>query len=140
MKRIVICADGTWNKPDQTDRGKRCPTNVDIISRSVLPITPEGIHQIVFYDEGVGSGREWADRLFGGAFGRGLFKNVCDAYRFLVNNYNDGDEVFLFGFSRGAYTARSVVGFVRKCGVLPKTESGRHRAASFAARGGAGVL
>lgn len=125
MKRIILCTDGTWNKPDQRDKvsGKRKPSNVVIISRAVLPLTSDGIHQIVFYDEGVGTGWYFADQFLGGAFGVGISKNIRDTYRFLVNNYNEGDEVFLFGFSRGAFTARSVVGLIRKCGLLPKDEA-----------------
>jgi hypothetical protein len=56
--------------------------------------------------------------LLGGAFGLGISKNICDCYSFLVNNYAVGDEIFLFGFSRGAYTVRSLAGFIRNCGLL----------------------
>jgi uncharacterized protein (DUF2235 family) len=65
------------------------------------------------------------DRLFGGAFGKGLNENVEDAYRFLLHNYEQGDEVFLFGFSRGAFTARSLVGLIRNCGLLHKDHADR---------------
>jgi uncharacterized protein (DUF2235 family) len=67
--------------------------------------------------------------LTGGAFGGGLDHNIEDAYRFLVDNYTEGDEIFFFGFSRGAYTARSTVGLIRKCGLLRKTNGGRYREA-----------
>ena len=100
-KRIVICSDGTWNTPDRKDHGVYCPTNVVKMARAIAPAAPDGTAQVVFYDQGVGT--SWGlDRLTGGAFGTGLSKNVQDAYRFLVDNYAEGDEIFLFGFSRGA--------------------------------------
>ncbi|MDA1258272.1 MAG: DUF2235 domain-containing protein [Chloroflexi bacterium] len=116
-RRIVICCDGTWNRPDQKN-----PTNVVRLARSVTPVAADGESQIVFYDQGVGTG-PWLDRLTGGAFGSGLVKNVEDAYRFLVHNYEDGDKVFFFGFSRGAFTARSTVGLIRNVGLLKKSRA-----------------
>jgi uncharacterized protein (DUF2235 family) len=118
-KRIVICSDGTWNRPDQ-----RCPTNVVKIARSIAPIAPDKSHQVVFYDEGVGTG-PGLDRWMGGVFGSGLDKNIEDAYRFLMYNYEEGDAVFLFGFSRGAYTVRSTAGLIRKVGLLKKIHAER---------------
>lgn len=130
-KRIIICADGTWNKPEQIDRKNRRkhrdgeewvrrPSNVVKVARAILPQTADGMHQVVFYDTGVGTGWGILDPIVGGAFGRGLSKNILDCYRFLVHNYNPDDEIFLFGFSRGAYTVRSLAGFIQKCGLLPK--------------------
>ncbi len=63
---------------------------------------------------GVGTTR--SDRLLGGAFGAGLFRDVCDTYRFVVQNYQPGDELYFFGFSRGAFTARSTAGLIRNSG------------------------
>ena len=117
MKRLIICSDGTWNSPDQ-----RFPTSVVRISHLIVPQAPDGTPQIVFYDRGVGTGN-LLDRITGGAFGQGLDKNIEDAYWFLMNNFSDGDEVFLFGFSRGAYTVRSTAGFIRKCGLLRKAHA-----------------
>lgn len=114
MKRIVICCDGTWNDPE-----KRDITNVVKTARAVRPRTPDGTTQVVFYDWGVGTGRRF-DRITGGSIGKGLNRNIQDACRFLVHNYAPGDEIFFFGFSRGAYTARSAAGLVRNCGVLKK--------------------
>ncbi|GLY64382.1 DUF2235 domain-containing protein [Amycolatopsis taiwanensis] len=111
VKKIVICCDGTWNTPDQ-----RAPTNVARIAEAVRPADAEGREQRTFYHRGVGT-NGW-DRLIGGVFGFGLSRNVRDAYRFVVENYTPGDELFFFGFSRGAYTVRSVVGFIRNCGIL----------------------
>jgi len=115
-KRLIVCCDGTWNTADRVKNGRPCPTNVIRMAVSIAPIDPGGVEQRVYYHPGVGTGR-W-DRLRGGAFGAGLSANVVDAYRFLIDNYEPGDELYLFGFSRGAYTARSVGGLVRKCGVL----------------------
>jgi len=114
MKRLVCCLDGTWNTPDQAGN----PTSVTRIMRAIRPVDADGIQQIVFYDRGVGTGG-WLNRLRGGALGRGLGENVRDAYRFLVNNYQPDDEIHVFGFSRGAFTARSLCGLIGRIGLLP---------------------
>ena len=119
MKRIVICCDGTWNTPDQKDRGVMRPTNVVKLARWVLPQAPDGTVQRVHYDRGVGTG-DVVDRAFGGMFGVGLAHNIREAYEFISRNYENGDAVYLFGFSRGAYTVRRTVGMIRKCQVLPR--------------------
>lgn len=82
-----------------------------------MPLGPDGVRQTVFYDQGVGSGG-LLDKVLGGALGWGLSQNVRDAYLFLVRNYEPGDEIYLFGFSRGAFTVRSCAGLIRKCGLL----------------------
>lgn len=64
MRRLIICNDGTWNSPDDTDRGKTRPTNITKISRAILPKSTEGVSQIVFYDEGVGTG--FGEKMIGG--------------------------------------------------------------------------
>lgn len=110
-KRLVVCCDGTWNLPDQ-----RHPTNVTKVALAVAPADAEGTEQRVFYHHGVGSNRR--ERLRGGAFGVGLSRDVRETYTFLVQNYKPGDELFFFGFSRGAFTARSTVGLVRNAGIL----------------------
>ena len=117
MKRLVVCCDGTWNKPDS-----RTVTNVEKIARTVQsdPGVTGGVHQLVYYVSGVGAGSYGADKVLGGAFGFGLFHNVIACYRFLAQNYEPGDEVFIVGFSRGAYTARSVAGMVGRVGLLTK--------------------
>ncbi len=74
--------------------------------------------QTKWYDKGVGT--DWWDRVPGGAFGLGLSRKIREGYKKLSDSYDDGDHVFVFGFSRGAYTARSLVGFIRNCGLLPK--------------------
>ena len=110
-KRIVVCCDGTWNTPDQL-----APTNVSKVAQAIAPKDPFGREQHTFYHRGVGTNR-W-DRIRGGGFGFGLSRNVRDAYGFLVQNFEPGDELFFFGFSRGAFTARSTVGLIRNCGIL----------------------
>ena len=114
-KRLVVCCDGTWNTLHQ-----RNPTNVSEVFNAVAPAG--NLEQLPYYVEGVGN-TPWS-RLAGGAFGVGLSANVQDAYRFVVRHYEPGDELFFFGFSRGAYTARSAVGFIRNCGILfPSNEN-----------------
>jgi len=122
-KRIVVCCDGTWNRPDQRDEGRLSPTNVVKVKRAVAERDARGSPQVVYYDRGVGT--RWLEHLRGGAFGYGLSENIRQAYRYLVNHYEPGDDVFLFGFSRGAYTARSTAGFIRKCGLLKREHAGR---------------
>lgn len=133
MKRLILCCDGTWNTADQAaveekavDGGRGdgktlerlCPTNVVKLAYRIAK-ADGAIPQIIFYDHGVGTGNV-VDRLLGGAFGHGLVDNVYDAYRFLVANYARDDAVYLFGFSRGAFTARSLAGMIRKCGILDR--------------------
>jgi uncharacterized protein (DUF2235 family) len=122
VKRIVICADGTWNRPDQKDRGKLKPSNVVKMSRAIQPKAQDGTQQVVYYDEGVGT--EWGllGPIIGGAFGFGLDKNIMECYRFIALNYDEGDELYLFGFSRGAFTVRSLAGFINRVGLLSKNE------------------
>lgn len=122
-KRLVVCCDGTWNTPDQSVGGHPLPTNVTKLALAVSEQAADGTRQCVYYHPGVGTSR-W-DHLRGGAFGYGLSRNVVDAYRFLVDNYEPGDELFFFGFSRGAFTARSTVGMVRNCGILRPENAAR---------------
>jgi uncharacterized protein (DUF2235 family) len=121
MKNIVICADGTWNSPD--DEGV---TNVLRLAESVAPVSPAGVKQVVFYDWGVGTDRK---KIMGGISGEGLDKNIMDCYRFIVQNYDPADRLFFFGFSRGAYTVRSLAGMIRNCGILRREHAGREGAA-----------
>ena len=112
MRRLIVCFDGTWNTPDKGDN----PTNVVKMVRAIRS-EAGSVPQITFYDKGVGTGGP-LDRILGGASGAGLTANVVDGYRFLANNYVSGDEIYLFGFSRGAYTARSLAGLVGLTGLL----------------------
>ena len=121
MTSLVICCDGTWNSADQvTKDGNPCVTNVlKLAVRTRKKKKKDGALQIVYYDQGVGTGNA-ADRLLGGAFGDGLVANVIDSYRFLIANYDPKDDIYIFGFSRGAYTARCIAGLVSRCGILKR--------------------
>lgn len=119
MKRIVILCDGTWNRSDS-----RTPTNVVKLAQALAPRDLAGVVQVPIYIQGVGTGEgvtkfsRKLDALLGGAFGWGLLENIEEAYRHLVFLYEPGDEIFIFGFSRGAYTARSLTGFIRSTGIV----------------------
>jgi uncharacterized protein (DUF2235 family) len=121
-KHLVVCCDGTWNFAGQSNR-----TNVAKVTEAVLRRTSSGTEQRVWYRSGVGTRR--SERLRGGAFGLGLSRNVIDAYRFLIDNYEPGDRLYLFGFSRGAFTARSLAGLVRNCGILRPENADRTKQA-----------
>jgi uncharacterized protein (DUF2235 family) len=113
-KRLVVCCDGTWDVPDNVHHGVAAPTNV---AKLALAVTTGGASgQELFYEAGVGTTPD--ERILGGAFGYGLSRNVRNCYRFLAQKYEPDDELFLFGFSRGAYTARSLAGLIRNCGIL----------------------
>ena len=122
-KRLVICCDGTWNEPDQEVHDNPAdetePTNVLKIVRGLTPVDGGHVPQVVYYDTGVGT-QGLADKYVGGGLGSGLSQNIQQAYRFIANNYREGDELFLFGFSRGAYTVRSLAGFIGVAGLLRK--------------------
>jgi uncharacterized protein (DUF2235 family) len=105
-KRIVFCSDGTW---DNTGNN----TNVYKIFKA-LETTAD---QVPYYDDGVGSDGLPIEKLAGGAFGAGLFQKIKDGYTKIAQVYEAGDEVFLFGFSRGAYTARCLAGMIAVCGL-----------------------
>lgn len=144
-KRIVMCFDGTWNTPGERFKGLAAlherfgglPTDRDdleaalrgdgagLVETNVCRLfraTRRGPAQVKWYDGGVGT--EWFNRVRGGAFGVGLSLNVREGYKFLSDTYEPGDEIFVFGFSRGAYTARSLVGMIRNCGLLPAGAAG----------------
>jgi uncharacterized protein (DUF2235 family) len=133
MKRIAIFFDGTWNSPERRHDGPGValykPTNVLKLYRALAPTAGDGTSQVALYLEGVGAfvgertraGRAHAlvDRLLGGLFGGGFEGRVKSAARFLVGNWEPGDEVHLLGFSRGAAQAASLARFVAWCGGLP---------------------
>ena len=114
-RRLIVLCDGTFNDPADN-------TNVFQLKNALARS-----NQLVYYDEGVGITEEgnrkgWfgtiVDSAMGGAFGSGLSMNVQQAYRWVCNNYQDGDELYFLGFSRGAFTARSIVGMIRKIGLV----------------------
>ena len=81
----------------------------------------DGIAQLVYYQVGVGSSGSWWDRISGGITGAGLDENIREAYAFIVQNWRPGDEIFLIGFSRGAFTARSIAGLISTVGILTRS-------------------
>src|ERR1041385_847873 len=117
-KNIVICWDGTGN-----DVGDHNSNVVKLYSTLII----DGRTQVGYYHPGVGTmgaptatnrlSKAWSV-IMGLAFGAGLLANVGDAYRYLMDTYEDGDRVFLFGFSRGAYTARALAGVLHMFGLL----------------------
>ena len=117
MKSIIICSDGTWQSPNSDQA-----THILRIVRSIAPHNTTGQKQVVFYDWGIGSD---GDALTGGVTGKGIDKNILDCYRFLVHNYDEGDALYFFGFSRGAYTVRSLAGLIANCGILRREHAGR---------------
>ena len=108
-KRIVFCADGTWD-----NSGKN--TNVYRIYKAMATAAD----QVPYYDDGVGADGTPVDQLAGGAFGASIFQKIKDGYSKIAQVYSAGDAVFLFGFSRGAYTARSLAGMIAVCGLPTK--------------------
>ena len=124
MKRLIYCLDGTTNTYDAAH-----PTNVVMTHKSIAKLSSEGIEQIPYYDEGVGT--NVGQKFTGMAFGVGLMKNILQAYEHLCTHYEPGDEIYIFGFSRGAYTARSFGGLIGICGIVTditdaKLEQARH--------------
>jgi uncharacterized protein (DUF2235 family) len=118
VKRLVICCDGTWSDPF-----KGSPTNVVRFYDQVATRDAAGVEQKSHYLKGVGCGP--LERLRGGIFGYGLSTAVRTAYAWVVEHFEPGDEIYALGFSRGAFTARSTVGLIRKAGVLRRDEADR---------------
>ncbi len=110
-RKLVVFMDGTGN-----DKSKR--TNVRKMYRLAVEQACHGVPVVPYYDKGVGA--KWFDRVRGGLAGRGTSLNIRQAYRFLVESYNTNDEIYLIGFSRGAFTARSLNGFIELAGLLDR--------------------
>ncbi|KAG6189874.1 hypothetical protein E4U36_004229 [Claviceps purpurea] len=128
-KRLIVCCDGTWMNSDYGFARSRLfgkkgtlqiPSNVTRISRCFKRRCADGTLQIISYESGVGSGSNALDSITGGAFGAGLGERVREVYLYLCANFVDGDEIILVGFSRGAFTARSVAGMIGKLGLLTR--------------------
>ena len=90
------------------------------MARAIKPVADDGAVQQVLYDWGVGS---YHDAMYAGITGQGVQKNIMDAYRYIVQNYTPGDELFFFGFSRGAYTVRSLCGMINNVGLLKRADA-----------------
>jgi uncharacterized protein (DUF2235 family) len=131
-RRLALCFDGTWNTYDSH-------TNVSRFFETVADDNCGCAEQLKFYDEGVGT--TWGTKVAGGAFGAGLSRNILLGYCWLINTYRDGpaaadpddpsgelfsggDDIYFFGFSRGAFTARSLCGLINRCGILKRSEFG----------------
>ncbi|KAK5990127.1 hypothetical protein PT974_08393 [Cladobotryum mycophilum] len=128
-KRLIVCCDGTWMNSDNgyvepslsnPQATLQVPSNVTRICRCFKRRCSDGTLQIMSYESGVGTGSNAIDTITGGAFGLGLSERVREAYSYICSNYMDGDEIFLVGFSRGAFTARSVAGMVADLGLLTR--------------------
>lgn len=119
MRNLVICCDGTWNTNDQeNDDGVPIPTNVVRFRNAIADKDDLNQEQLTYYHPGVGTEGHWWDRLIGGGLGIGLDKNILSAYRWLAIHYRTGDRIFLIGFSRGAFTVRSLGGMIAACGLV----------------------
>jgi uncharacterized protein (DUF2235 family) len=110
-KRLALFLDGTWNVVDDN-------TNVWRLRALFTPTSSDGREQRAYYSTGLGT--KFGEHIRGGMFGRGIDTAITSAYEWLVENYDPDDEIFIFGFSGGAYTARSLSGFVSKCGLLKR--------------------
>lgn len=134
MRRFAICLDGTWNHAAQEherDDGTRVyrPSNVLKLARAIEK-SAAGVEQITYYDAGVGAMNRapdmrakairYLDNSLGGAWGAGFEVNIEEAYTFIANNYAPGDELFVFGFSRGAAQARSLCNLIEWTGGVPR--------------------
>ncbi|MEO7340992.1 MAG: DUF2235 domain-containing protein [Luteolibacter sp.] len=111
MKRLIICNDGTWNTPDQEENGIPSPTNVFKLYNSIATVDSNGVEQRKYYHPGVGTNGK-VDSIAGGALGVGVSSQIRSAYQWIGTNYNPGDEIYIFGFSRGSFVARSLAGFL----------------------------
>ncbi|KAF1816545.1 hypothetical protein P152DRAFT_371654, partial [Eremomyces bilateralis CBS 781.70] len=120
-KRLIVLCDGTWQDSTEPSAGEY-PSNVTRFARALSKYgfdeSGEELEQIVYYQKGVGTGL--MDSLFGGVLGLGVSANVRAGYSFLAHNYDEGDSIYFFGFSRGAYTARAIASLVAETGLLTK--------------------
>jgi uncharacterized protein (DUF2235 family) len=114
-KKIILCADGTWNTP-HGPAAQPDDTNV----RKLYELVLDNPSQLKYYDSGVGTDGTPFEHFFGGSMGAGLFQKIKDGYEFLSYVWDPGDEIYIFGFSRGAYTARSLGGMIAYFGVPNK--------------------
>lgn len=108
-KRLAVFIDGTWNVEDNN-------TNVWRMYSLCSSTADDGCQQVCYYTKGVGTA--YGSKIRGGWFGEGLSHIITEAYGWLISRYQEGDEIFVFGFSRGAYAARSLAGFIALCGII----------------------
>ncbi|KAL9022488.1 MAG: hypothetical protein Q9185_000395 [Variospora sp. 1 TL-2023] len=122
-KRLIACCDGTWLDSSMGLMNSKIPvpSNVTRITHAIKAKSSDGVPQVVYYQAGIGTEGGIVNKIIGGATGQGLSQNIRETYTFLANNYSNGDEIFLIGFSRGAFTARSVAGLIAAVGLLTKS-------------------
>ncbi|MEN3973727.1 DUF2235 domain-containing protein [Emcibacter sp. SYSU 3D8] len=118
MGNLIVCCDGTWNTPGDKEGVVPSPTNVVKLYNALAAADAAGVPQQRYYHPGVGTEGSIVDKIAGGGMGRGLGRNIMSAYRWLAGHYRPGDRIWLFGFSRGAYTVRSLGGMISRCGLL----------------------
>jgi hypothetical protein len=116
MRQLIVCCDGTWNTPEDES-----VTNVRRLFNALADVDERGNEQLCYYQPGVGTDGRALNRLLGAATGIGLSRNIMDAYHWLTTRYTTGDRIALFGFSRGAYTVRSLAGLISACGLIDTT-------------------
>lgn len=127
-KRIIVACDGTWLNSDSV---KQVPSNVTRILRSIPPVGvdnsnplyPKPIPQITYYQNGIGTGHpSWYSKYIGNFIcaitGEGISTTIREAYAFICNNYHRGDDIIILGYSRGAFTARSISKLINQLGLL----------------------
>lgn len=117
MRHLIVCCDGTWNTTEKQDS----VTNVCRLHNALAETAGDGAEQLRYYHRGVGAEGGPMDWLLGGIVGVGLSRNVLDAYHWLTTTYQPGDSIALFGFSRGAYTVRSLAGVIASGGLIDTT-------------------
>ncbi|WP_186416718.1 DUF2235 domain-containing protein [Bosea sp. CS1GBMeth4] len=126
LRRHLIFLDGTWNSDDREGEQTHIVRLRNLAMPKIRAPGPDGTSgkvlclQSIYYDSGVGTGLSRLDRFVGGALGAGLSTNIRQAYRYLSAVYRAGDEICVFGFSRGAYSARSLVGYIAAAGLLKR--------------------
>lgn len=126
MKRIVILIDGTWNEEgigSDTNLARLDPDYGDKSQPLIKPLAGDGAAQKAFYHRGVGVDSDVFKRILGGAIGLGLKQLVRECYETIVANYVAGDELYLFGFSRGAYAARALAGLIGASGIRRQNDT-----------------
>ncbi|WP_424928422.1 DUF2235 domain-containing protein [Amaricoccus tamworthensis] len=121
MANLVVCADGTWQTPDDEESGVSTASNVSRLVKSLGDTDNNGLPQKCHYITGIGAGDSFVQRLTGGGLGLGLSEDIREGYLWLAKNYTPGDRIYLFGFSRGAYTVRSLAGMISGYGLLDLT-------------------
>ncbi len=121
VRNIVLCSDGTGSKGMQK-RGTNVFKLYEAVNLHGHGVGPNSPKQIAFYDDGVGTESIKLLKILGGAFGLGLSRNVKQLYADLVRTYEEGDRIYLFGFSRGAFTVRTLAGLINTCGIIDRNK------------------